>query len=71
MASRGLRITKDVAAAWTDMSCGLMERIDSHEDHVEELKEYVSGWALPKCIRDAWITPAYIDGEGGVRGRRQ
>jgi hypothetical protein len=53
MASRGLRITKDVAAAWSDMSCGLMERIDGHEDHAEELKEYVSlgpCWTQPKCI---------------------
>lgn len=41
MASRGVRIAKDVTHEWTELSQRLMERLERSEAQVHDLRGYV------------------------------
>ena len=43
MASRGVRIAKDITAEWSRLTTGLLDRIECYEQSMDELKRKVGG----------------------------
>lgn len=41
MASRGVRIAKDITAEWSRLTTGLLDRIECYEQSMNELKRKV------------------------------